>query len=358
VGHLHGLARPLDRIGIHRVAVVLRADGDLARGQILARLVASVMAEFEFPGLAPQRQTEDLVAQTDAKKGLEGRQLADHIAHPLHGLGIPGAVGEKDAIGLQGQGLCRGGRRGNDRHLETLLDQQAQDSSLDPEIVGHQATLSLGTLGTRHLPLHARPAALGPEVGSARNLGDEVAAIESGGASRLGHQGLGLLQRGIGAEHPDLGPRIANAAHQRPGIDARNPRHVRLGEESIDAALGAPVAGLIEQFANHEAREKGAGRLLVLGVDPHVADLGIGHGHDLTRVGGVGDDLLVARHARIEDHLARAHAYGPEGLTPVDGAVGQRERGRTEVSGAARPEARSGVRDRGAHRTRTPLSAW
>ena len=46
VSHIHGFTRPFERLGIHRVSVVLRANGDLARGKILTRLIATMVAEF------------------------------------------------------------------------------------------------------------------------------------------------------------------------------------------------------------------------------------------------------------------------------------------------------------------------
>ena len=41
-----------------------------------------------------------------------------------------------------------------------------------------------------------------------------------------------------------------------------------------------------------------------------VADVRLGHHHDLAAVGGVGEDLLVAGHRGVEHHLAEAGARG------------------------------------------------
>src|SRR5262249_43746880 len=63
------------------------------------------------------------------------------------------------------------------------------------------------------------------------------------------------------------------------------------------------------------------------GVDPIVADLGAGHRNDLAVVRGVGEDLLVPSHARVEDDLAVNFPEGAEGPSRVDRAVFQREFG-------------------------------
>ena len=64
-------------------------------------------------------------------------------------------------------------------------------------------------------------------------------------------------------------------------------------------------------------------RLHVLGVGADIADVGIGQGDKLTGVGGITENLLIARHGGIEDHLA----HGGSGSTESDpvkyGAVGQ-----------------------------------
>ena len=69
---------------------------------------------------------------------------------------------------------------------------------------------------------------------------------------------------------------------------------------------------------------------MVLGVDAVVPKMGDGEGHDLSGVGRVGDDLLIARKHGVEDHLASGHAIrgdSTDGLSLKDLAVGQYEGG-------------------------------
>ena len=75
--------------------------------------------------------------------------------------------------------------------------------------------------------------------------------------------------------------------------------------------LVAPVGGHERQVADDEARGVDAARLGILGVGADVADVRIGERDDLAGVGGIGEDLLVAGHRGVEDHLA-------DGLRPVD----------------------------------------
>ncbi len=68
-------------------------------------------------------------------------------------------------------------------------------------------------------------------------------------------------------------------------------------------------------------RTWGARALGVEGVDAVVADLRAGHGDDLAAVGGIGEDLLVAGHRGVEDHLAEGSDGSAEGLAEEAAAV-------------------------------------
>lgn len=61
--------------------------------------------------------------------------------------------------------------------------------------------------------------------------------------------------------------------------------------------------------------------LLVFGIRPDVADMGIREGHDLSTVRGVGEDLLVPGHRGVEDDFARRGADGADGVAGEQTAV-------------------------------------
>ena len=71
----------------------------------------------------------------------------------------------------------------------------------------------------------------------------------------------------------------------------------------------------------------GAIRFLIGGVDPGIAQFGVGEGDQLPGVTRVGHDLLIAGHAGVEHHFSDGRAPGPEGLTAQHGAVGQHQQG-------------------------------
>src|SRR5436305_12521819 len=65
------------RLGIDREPVILRRDRDPAALQIFYRLVRAAMPELEFEGRSTERETEDLMAETNS----EDRSLAHQIAN-------------------------------------------------------------------------------------------------------------------------------------------------------------------------------------------------------------------------------------------------------------------------------------
>ena len=67
----------VERIGVHREAVIVRSDLD-ALGELVAhRMVRAAMAELQLVGLAAAGKAEQLVAQADAEDGFLADQLAD-----------------------------------------------------------------------------------------------------------------------------------------------------------------------------------------------------------------------------------------------------------------------------------------
>ncbi|MEY3457593.1 MAG: hypothetical protein RL215_750 [Planctomycetota bacterium] len=85
-------------------------------------------------------------------------------------------------------------------------------------------------------------------------------------------------------------------------------------EEVIEGFAGAVVAGGLAEFADDEAAEEETAAFDVFGVDAVVADEGVGHGDDLTVVGGIRKDFLVAGHAGVEHHFAIDFPVSTEGL--------------------------------------------
>ena len=64
-------------------------------------------------------------------------------------------------------------------------------------------------------------------------------------------------------------------------------------------------------------------RLDVLVVRADIANVGEGEGDDLAGVGGIGEDLLVAGHRRVEAQLANRLALRSEPFAPHGPSVGE-----------------------------------
>ena len=81
----------------------------------------------------------------------------------------------------------------------------------------------------------------------------------------------------------------------------------------------------VDDHATRARRRRHADGLDVLLVGADVADMREGEGDDLSRIGGIGQDLLVAGHRGVEAHLADRMAGGAEAEAFEHGAVGQHE---------------------------------
>ena len=93
----------------------------------------------------------------------------------------------------------------------------------------------------------------------------------------------------------------------------------------VQRLLAAPVAVDGAEFTEDEAFHVGLGGFSIFGVGSVVSDLGLGHDHDLTCVGGVRQNLLVPRHGGVEDHLPQRLGVRTEGDTLVHGPIFQVE---------------------------------
>ena len=87
------------------------------------------------------------------------------------------------------------------------------------------------------------------------------------------------------------------------------------------AALGAEVALRAAVLADDEAGEVRPPAFDILGIHAVVADLRVGHRDDLAAVTGVGEDLLVAGHRRVEADFAVDFAVGADRRAGEHGAV-------------------------------------
>ena len=92
--------RPRQGGGVHGEGVVLAGNLQLAGGEILHRVVAPPVAEFQLIGPAPIGQGDHLVSQADAEEGEPPPQLPDQLDDRPHILRVAGAVGKEQPVGL------------------------------------------------------------------------------------------------------------------------------------------------------------------------------------------------------------------------------------------------------------------
>ena len=64
-------------------------------------MVAAPVAEFQLVGSGTVGQSNDLMAQADAKEGVLSPNAGGQLDNRLRVLGISGAVGEEHAVGVQ-----------------------------------------------------------------------------------------------------------------------------------------------------------------------------------------------------------------------------------------------------------------
>jgi len=91
--------------------------------------------------------------------------------------------------------------------------------------------------------------------------------------------------------------------------------------------LAAPVGSATRQIANDQAgRIVGIG-FKILGIATGIADMRIGQRDDLAAIRGVGQNFLIARHRRVENHFAAGDAIGAYGLALEYRPIGEGEDG-------------------------------
>ena len=83
----------------------------------------------------------------------------------------------------------------------------------------------------------------------------------------------------------------------------------------------APVRGLGRvPFDDHPCGDR-IGGFIVFGVDPGVADVGEGEGHDLARIRRICHDLLIAGHGGVKAQLGSGLARRPKAYPVKDGPI-------------------------------------
>jgi hypothetical protein len=290
-------------------------------------VIGAVVAELHLHRAGAGRQAQDLVPQTDAEyRQLAGDERARRRDRVAAGLGIPGAVGEQHAVRLEPEdGLGRGLRR-HHGDAAIAVHQHAQDVALDAKIVDHHV---MPPPLTDRLAVAVQLPGAGAEgigLGTGHDLG-EVGTLKSGAAARR-LQGFLLAEAPAGHDAAVLGALVAQDAGEAPGVDPGDGDHPMGFEIGAEILRGAEIRRRAWHLAQDQPGDVHLARLGVLGVGAHIADVRVGQGDDLLPVGGIGEDLLIAGHRRVEDHLAGRLPADANGNAFENRAISECEQGR------------------------------
>jgi hypothetical protein len=219
---------------------------------------------------------------------------------------VVGAVGVEEPVGARGAHVVDGGRGRQHVGLDAALGHPVGGHPLDAEV----------ERGDGQPPFADR----GHDVGlPRRHLAGQLGAGHLGSAAHPLEQGrpVGLDRRDADAHRAAL----TQVPGQRAGVDARDADHAVGLQLVVEAALGPPAGGHPGRVAHDVAGHPDPGGLLVLVVDAGVADVRGGHHDDLAVVGRVGERLLVAGHAGVEDRLTERLAVGAVALASEGATV-------------------------------------
>src|ERR1043166_1308826 len=199
--------------------------------------------------------------------------------------------------------------------------QPAQDVALHAEVVrGNLQALARrppGRLREKILVLRGEV-----ERFAGRHAFDEVRALHLRNRACFLDERTGIE---LAAGHHDAAHDAARAelSRQRARVDVADRDDLVFDEVVAQRALGAPVAGNGRLVADDEAGAMRRLRLAVVGGDAGVADLRTRHRDDLSRLRRIGQDFLVAGHARVEHDFAGGFAARARSDAAEPGSVFQ-----------------------------------
>ena len=265
------------------------------------------MAELQLIGIAAIGKRQNLVPQADAEDGEPALQSPDGFNHFPHILGISGAVGQENAVGLQVKNLLHRGIVGNHRHIAAELVQAADDVQLHAAVNGHYVVFGVRRPGIPAL-FAADP---GNRVPGHRRTGNDL--------QRLRYRGF------RGGDQNSPGAEIPNAPGELPGIDAGDAGNAVFLQQLGEGLYPAEVGGGVVIVIAHNSADAGEFALVVILCHTIVADQGIGHHHHLVGIAQVGYDFLVAGHGGVENDFTHPVRVASEAVAVIFAAVLQDE---------------------------------
>ncbi len=314
----------LQRVGIDGEVVIVRGDLDLAGLHLLHRMIAAVMSELQLVSLAAQRQPDQLMPQTDSEDRNLAHQIANTFLRVSDRLGIAGPVGEKHAVRLQREHIFRAGSGRHNCHPAAFAHQTAKNVVLDPIVIGDHMMFRRRVFHADNLCRLVRAHTLIPLIDVAR--GDflrQVRAIHLGDRARLRDQLLGVdLQRRDDSAHDSV---VAQMPNQGARVDLAQHRNLVALQIFFRNFLRAPVRADPRELAHDQAFDIRPRGFVVVRVGAVIADFRIGENYDLSGVGGVGEDFLIARDGGVKNNFPVTFTFCSVAFAVEDPSIFQRK---------------------------------
>ena len=113
--------------------------------------------------------------------------------------------------------------------------------------------------------------------------------------------------------------------HQRAGVNIAQHRNLELFEIFFRDLLRAPVGADAGKLAHDQALDVRPRGFVVFWVGAVVADFRIGENDDLTSVGRIGENFLIAGDGSIKNYFPVTFAFGSVAFAAEDSAIFQRK---------------------------------
>ena len=98
------------------------------------------MSELQLEGFAAERESHDLMPETDSEDRFLSEQAPNIPDRIVHGFRIARTIGQKNSVGIQIQHVLGRSRRRHDRDARAAVHEIAEDVGLDSEVVRHDVS--------------------------------------------------------------------------------------------------------------------------------------------------------------------------------------------------------------------------
>ena len=153
------------------------------------------------------------------------------------------------------------------------------------------------------------------------HFADKIAADDFGAGLGLANESRVVeFDRREHARHRSL---HSDSADQGTRIDPFQSNDSRFAQIIVERTLRPVIARFATQLADNESGKRDSGAFDVFEIDAVIADQRVGHRDDLPAIRRIGENFLVAGHARVEHDLAKNFAAGSKCGAGENRAVGK-----------------------------------